>query len=274
MWGRLPSFAGAVRPLVIALGCAALLAACAARPPQAPPTARPTARWQAAIGSLEVAGSGQICTAVLVRPDLIATVSHCLHPRGVMVAPSQVIFTSSASTSVQARGVSVMNQGGEVRPGTIEQNQAGVDWALVRITPAITSVRPIAVAPISAAMARAAIAKGARFYSAGYGRGAKNRLSQHERCGLLPPDPEGLVEGDYFFATSCIIRLGDSGGPVALIDGERPELIGLIVGFTEQPGTGEPIGIVVSARAFASYVGSALVSQGLPLTKPQELPMN
>jgi V8-like Glu-specific endopeptidase len=273
MGRRLPSFAGIVRPLVIALGCAAVLGACAARPPE-PPSPRPTAGWQAAIGSLEVAGSGQICTAVLVRPDLIATVSHCLHPRGVMVAPSHIIFTSSASSAVQARGVSVMNQGGEVRPGTIEQNQAGVDWALVRITPAITSVRPIAVAPISAAMARAEIAKGARFYSAGYGRGAKNRLSPHERCGLLPPDPEGLVEGDYFFATNCIIRLGDSGGPVAIVNGERPELIGLIVGFTEQPGTGEPIGIIVSARAFASYVGSALVSQGPPHALPQPFPMN
>lgn len=273
MIGRVPSFAGVVRPLVIALGCAGLLGACAARPPE-PAAPRPTIGWQAAIGSLEVAGSGQICTAVLVRPDLIATVSHCLHPRGFVVAPSQVIFTSSASLSLQARGTAIMSQGGEVTPGTIKQDQAQVDWALVRIAPAMTNIPPIAVAPISAAMARAAVAKGARFYSAGYGRGAKDRLSQHERCGLLPPDPEGLVEGDYFFATNCIIRLGDSGGPVALVNGERPELIGLIVGFTNQPGTGEPIGIVVSARAFAPYVGSALVSQLLSLALPQKFPMN
>lgn len=268
MLARQPYLARYLRPLVITFGCALLLAACAGRPPEAKPAPAPRAGWQAAIGSLEVVGSHQICTAVLVRPDLIATVSHCLHPRGVMVPASQVIFTSSASSAIQARGTAIMGQGGEVAPGTIEQDQAQVDWALVRIAPPITKAPPIALAPISAAMARAEIAKGARFYSAGYGSGAKDRLSQHQRCGLLPPDPEGLIEGDYFFATSCIIRLGDSGGPVALINGERPELIGLIVGFTEQPGTGEPIGIVVSARAFAPYVGPALVSQLLSVPLP------
>lgn len=268
MRARQPHLGRYLRPLVITFGCALVLAACAARPPEKPAPA-PLAGWQAAIGSLEVAGSRQICTAVLVRPDLIATVSHCLHPNGVVVAPSQVIFTSSASSAIQARGTAIMGQGGEVAPGTIQQDQAQVDWALVRIAPPITKARPIALAPISAAMARAAIAKGAKFYSAGYGSGAKDRLSQHQRCGLLPPDPEGLIEGDHFFATSCIIRLGDSGGPVALINGERPELIGLIVGFTEQPGTGEPIGIVVSAKAFAPYVGSTLVSELFPLVPGQ-----
>ncbi len=254
------------------LGCA-LLAACAARPPEAPPRG-PIAGWQAAIGSLEVIGSPEICTAVLVRPDLIATVSHCLHPRGVAAAPSQVVFTSSLSASMRARGVAIRGQGGEVKPGTIKQDQAEVDWALVRIAPPITNVAPMRLAPMSAANARAAIAKGARFYSAGYGSGAKDRLSQHQRCGLLPPDPEGLVEGDLFFATSCIIRLGDSGGPVALIAGDRPELIGLIVGFTQQPGTNESIGIVVSAKAFAPFIGSDLISQLAPVTLPQDFPMN
>src|ERR1051325_959968 len=61
-----------LRLLVLALGCA-LLGACAAKAP-APPVV-PTG-WQAAIGSLDVTGSPEICTAVLVRADLIATTSH------------------------------------------------------------------------------------------------------------------------------------------------------------------------------------------------------
>ncbi|MGH6894061.1 MAG: trypsin-like serine peptidase, partial [Dongiaceae bacterium] len=235
-----PARCAPLRPLVIALGCA-LLAACAARPPEAPPG--PAAGWQAAIGALEIAGEPEICTAVLVRPDLIATTSHCLHPRGRVISAGLITFTSSAGAE-KSQGVAIIKQGGNIVPGTIHQDQAQTDWALVRIAPPLSRIGPIAIAPMSAASARARIAKGAVFYSAGYGSGAKDRLTPHRRCGLLPPDPKGQVEGDLFFATSCIIRLGDSGGPVALIIGSRPELIGLIVGFAQQPDTGESIGVV------------------------------
>ena len=123
-------------------------------------------------------------------------------------------------------------------------------------------------------MVRAEIAKGARFYSAGYGQGAKDELRTHNGCGLLPPDPNGVTEGTLFFATDCIIRLGDSGGPVVLIQGGQPRLIGLIVGFANQPRTGDPIGIVVSAKAFAPYLGADLVSQLFPVAPPPEISMN
>lgn len=252
----------------------ALLAGCAVKPPP-PPERVPD--WQAAIGSLEISGSAQICTAVLVRSDLIVTASHCLHPDGVAVDPGRLVFTSSGAPGDRVRGVAIFGQGGEVTPGTIHKDQAQLDWALVRVTPPL-AVAPIKVAPLSAAQARAEIAKGARFYSAGYGQGAKDRLRAHERCGLLPPDPEGLTEGDLFFATDCIVRLGDSGGPVAIVNGSSPELIGLTVGFTQHPTTGDSIGIVVSAKAFAPYIGSGLISalDTRPSGRPSapETPMN
>lgn len=253
----------------VILAVCTVVAGCAARPP-APPAQPPT--WQAAIGSLEISGSPQICTAVLVRPDLIVTASHCLHPGGVAVSPSRIVFTSSSLPQERTRGVAILDEGGEVTPGTIHKDQAQLDWALVRVAPSMKLVPPIRVAAFSAAQARAAVANGARFYSAGYGQGAKDRLRQHERCGLLPPDPEGLTEGDLFFATNCIVRLGDSGGPVALIDGDGPELIGLTVGFTQHPTTGDSIGIVVSAKAFAPYVGAGLISAAEP--EPRKIPMN
>jgi V8-like Glu-specific endopeptidase len=257
--------------LVLALGCA-LISACAARAP-APPPVVPTG-WQAAIGSLDVTGSPEVCTAVLVRADLIATTSHCLRPHGRPAIASQLVFTSSALPAVQARGVAVVAEGGSVVPGNIKPDQAQTDWALVRISPSISKVGPIAVAPISASMARVEIAKGARFYSAGYGQGAKDQLRSHDRCGLLPPDPNGVTEGDLFFATSCIIRLGDSGGPVMLIEGGQPKLIGLIVGFAENPQSGQSIGIVVSARAFAPYLEAGVVSQLFQVAPPDKFPMN
>jgi V8-like Glu-specific endopeptidase len=258
--------------LVLALGCA-LVGACAARPP-APPSPQAPAGWQAAIGSLDVTDSPEVCTAVLVRPDLIATTSHCLRPKGRFAQAKQLIFTSSASRNLKAYGVAIVAEGGSVAPGSIKPDQAQTDWALVRISPSISKVGPIAVAAISASMARAEIAKGARFYSAGYGQGAKDELRSHSGCSLLPPDPNGVTEGDLFFATSCIIRLGDSGGPVVLIESGQPKLIGLIVGFAQQPKTGESIGIVVSAKAFAPYVGAGLVSQLFPVAPPEKFPAN
>jgi protease YdgD len=265
-WSRL-------RPLVLAVACV-LLGACAARVPEAPAPAPAPTGWQAAIGSLDVTGSPEICTAVLVRQDMIATTSHCLRPKGRFAQPNQLVFTTSASGQ-RVRGAALVAEGGSVAPGSIKPDQAQTDWALVRITPPLTGIRPLALAPLSPAMVRAKIASGARFYSAGYGQGAKDELRTHNGCGLLPPDPNGVTEGALFFATDCIIRLGDSGGPVILVEGGQPRLIGLIVGFASQPKTGEPIGIVVSAKAFAQYLGADLVSQLFPIDLPTpEISMN
>jgi V8-like Glu-specific endopeptidase len=258
--------------LALVLGCA-LLGACAARPPEAPPPGVP-AGWQAAIGSLDVTGSPEICTAVLVRPDLIATTSHCLRPNGHFAPASQLVFTSSLLPALRAHGVALVAEGGSVAPGSIKPAQAQTDWALVRIAPAIKNVRPLALAPLSPAMVRAEIARGARFYSAGYGQGAKDELRAHNGCGPLPPDPNGVTEGELFFATDCVIRLGDSGGPVVLLQGGQPKLIGLIVGFANEPKTGDTIGIVVSAKAFAPYLGADLISQLFPVGLPPEISMN
>jgi V8-like Glu-specific endopeptidase len=253
----------ALRLLVLALACGAL-GACAARGPAPSAATRVPAPWQAAIGSLDVTGSPEVCTAVLVRPDMIATTSHCLRPKGRFAAPGQLVFTSSASPAMRARGVAIVAEGGSISPGSIKPDQAQTDWALVRIAPPMTHVQPLDLAPLSPAMVRAEIARGARFYSAGYGQGAKDTLRTHNGCGPLPPDPNGVTEGELFFATDCVIRLGDSGGPVALISGGAPKLIGLIVGFANAPSSGGTIGIVVSARAFAPYLGADLVSQLFP----------
>ena len=269
-----PSRRARLRLLALALGCA-WLSGCAARTPAPPPPAPSApAPWQASIGTLDVVGSPEICTAVLVRQDMIATTSHCLRPRGRFALPHQLVFTSSSSSSLRAKGTAIVAEGGSVAPGNIKSEQAQTDWALVRITPPLTQLRPLPVAPLSVAMVRAELARGARFYSAGYGQGAKDRLRAHNTCGPLAPDPRGITEGEYFFATNCMVRLGDSGGPVALISGGQPKLIGLIVGFANAPDNSGTIGIVVSARAFAPYLGADLVSQLFPVDSDQEISMN
>ena len=58
---------------------------------------------------------------------------------------------------------------------------------------------------------------------------------------------------------------------IVLRDDSKPWLI---VGFFTRPKSGGPVGIVVSAQAFAPYVGGGLVSQLFPIDLPPEISMN
>jgi hypothetical protein len=111
------------------------------------------------------------------------------------------------------------------------------------------------------------IANGAEFYSAGYGQGAKNRLMPHRRCTLLPAKSAEVAT--IYFTSSCVIRLGDSGGPVALVNGDKPRLIGLIVGFDPRPNIEAPVGLIVPATAFAPYLNGPPVGSA---TSPDQIP--
>ena len=276
--GREPGKAGALvafsRARRIAFSMLLLgLGACAA--PKPGPEAPPQPVWTSAIGHLTIGGQRLGCTAVLVRPDVIATVSHCLYPNGVQVPADMLLFTPSGNeVNAGYRGQAILETGGAVTPGRISENEAAKDWALVQIEPD-DSVWPVPLAPISPDQVRADLADGATFYSAGYGSGAKTKLVQHQNCGPLPADPGGITEGEVFFATSCIVRLGDSGGPVALIEGGSPKLVGLIVGFAAHPQSGEPIAVIVSTKAFASHLGAPLVSfNGKGPSAPSVVPAN
>lgn len=245
----------ALHVLMALVGCA-LLAGCASRPPEAPPAPPPKPDWQAAIGRLEVRGSHQDCTGVLIRSDVVLTAAHCLHPKGVLVSADQVWFVSSSASVAKASGVALLVQGGEVPQGKIGRDLIPFDWAAIRIEP-MKSVTPIPVSPMSLDQAMNEIARGAKFYSAGYGQGAKNRLRPHERCSLLPAESAELAT--IYFTSSCVVRLGDSGGPVALVNGNKPRLIGLIVGFDPRPDIEAPVGFIAPASAFAPYLTAPLV---------------
>lgn len=255
---------------ILALVVSSLLAGCASRPPEpTAPTAKPD--WQAAIGRVEVNGSHQDCTGVLIRPDVVLTAAHCLHPKGVLVSADQVSFVSSSTSVARASGVALLVQGGEVPQGMIGRDLIPFDWAAIRIQ-SITSIPPIPLAPMSLDQAMNEIARGAKFYSAGYGQGAKDRLRSHERCGLLPAESAELAT--IYFTTSCVVRLGDSGGPVALVKGNKPRLIGLIVGFDPRPNIGAPVGFIAPASAFAQYLTGPVISSAPDSGQISESSMN
>jgi protease YdgD len=255
---------------VMALFCGALLTGCAARTPE-PTGPAPKPDWQAAIGRLEVKGSHQDCTGVLIRPDVVLTAAHCLHPKGVLVSAEQVSFVSSSAAVAKSSGTALLVQGGEVPQGKIGRDLIPFDWAAIRIAP-VKSVPPIPIAPMSLDQAMNEIARGAKFYSAGYGQGAKDRLRTHERCSLLPAESVELAT--IYFTSSCVVRLGDSGGPIALVNGNKPRLIGLIVGFDPRPGIGAPVGFIAPASAFAQHLNGPLVGSSENPAKSPKISMN
>ena len=251
--------------VALALG---LLTGCAARQPA--PTTTPTTPqglpWTAAIGQLEV-GGGEPCTAILVAPARIVTSAHCLYQNQQQVAVQSLVFlpNKGAAPALGAhRGRAIRALGGTVHDGRVGPAAIAGDWALIDIEPPVTGVAPVPVVALSPAEIKARIASGTTFYTAGYGNGSKKTLKPHGKCRLIDNAryPNSLYPG--LIVTDCIIRVGDSGGPMALLDqAGRPSLVGILAGFGVNDETGLSFGS--NAGNFAPYLEPMLISQWLGL---------
>jgi V8-like Glu-specific endopeptidase len=259
----LPVSIAVCRPLSIPLLALALVG-CAARVPSPPPKIeKPAAMpWTAAIGKLDVVGE-QPCTAILVSSTVILTASHCLHQAAVPSPATALHFEPNFGSEPElpaADGVILRAQGGAIQEGhLVHPEQVAADWALVGIAPAVTDVPPIPLAQLSTTEILARIASGDRLFTAGYGYGGMRSLKEHARCEIVPPKSANAVYADGMLVTTCIIRVGDSGGPLILVDpAGRPRLVGVFAGFGVKAQTG--LSYAVNAGRVAPYLGSGLVS--------------
>lgn len=239
------------------------LAGCAARQPVAPPPA-PTAQlaWTAAIGKLDVAGA-QPCTAILVGPETILTASHCLHQQAVPADPGTLRFHPNfgiAPDMPPADGIALRAQGGAIQEGHLQRpEQVAADWALITVSPPVTRVAPLPLAHLSTAEIQARIAGGAKLFTAGYGNGSMKILKQHSSCGIVDPPSAEAVYATGMLVTTCIIRIGDSGGPVVLLDNAgKPQLVGVFAGFGINAKTG--LSYAANAGNVVPYMSGGLVS--------------
>ncbi|TDQ83450.1 V8-like Glu-specific endopeptidase [Dongia mobilis] len=245
------------------------LAACATRapvtiPPPAPPP--PTLPWTAAIGQLDMGPGARPCTAVLVAPDLIVTAAHCLFQGNSPARFDQIAFRLNfgAAPDLGRFGIqAVRAYGGAIRENQVRKAaDVAADWALLRIAPPVAGVAPVPVVALTPTQIIAELAGGARLFTAGYGYGAQKTLKPHGSCRIIDGAANGLGRDPGMLVTDCIIRVGDSGGPVALVypDG-RPRLVGIFSGFGVNGQTG--LSFASNAGNFAAYLDRLLVSHWL-----------
>jgi protease YdgD len=258
--------------LVLALGLLALamLGGCGTERATEPgPQIQPRSQlpWQAAIGEVETNARGIHCSGVLVAPDIIATAAHCLFLKTAKrpAKPNEIVFRPNRGglpALPPSRGVLIKGLGAPIRGGRLRNEDVPNDWMLVQITPPITAVPPITVARLTIDGMLEMIRDGNRLVVAGYGNGAYDQLKINERCRLLSQKELGLFLDDSWLQLDCVIRIGDSGGGIILLDGAgQPALIGLVAGFGNFKTV--PLGLGVNASQFATYLRQP-VSEAAP----------
>ena len=221
--------------------------------------AQERAPWWAAIGLLSNTAMDLSCSAILVRPDVVATAAHCVADADA----DDLLFAPALGDDVW-RGVEILASGGFEGGPKINPAHVKSDWALIRIAP--TGIAPAPVAALKQWEIRRAMGEGARLVAFGVDR--EGKLHVYAGC------PLQSEHGDSFFKLRCEVKPGDSGGPVLLADGAGARLIGLLIGVDN----GETI--AVNARRFAPLLDGlegfetrALLAEGAPAPTPPANPL-
>jgi protease YdgD len=259
-----------IRALSAGFGLAILLTGCATTAPAPKLSIGPTASWTAAIGELDTGGDGPHCTAVLVAPDIIASAAHCLFLNGSQapVSPYTLVFRPNQGglpALPPARGTLYRALGGIIRGGPLPGGDASRDWVLIGISPPVIGVQPVPVAGLSVAGMLEMVKSGDRLVTAGYGNGDYQELRLHAPCRIIPQAELGMHADDRTVITSCIFQLGDSGGPILLMDGAgQPALVAVIAGLATATKGAKQIGLGANAGNFLPFLQHPTDSQGVP----------
>jgi protease YdgD len=243
----------------------AILSAGCATPPSAPKLSiEPTVSWTAAIGELDTGGDGPHCTAVLVKPDLIASAAHCLFLNGseAPVSPYSLVFRPNQGglpALPPSRGTLYRALGGVIRGGPLANGDVSRDWVLIGISPPVVGVQPLPVAGLSVAGMLNLVKSGNRLVTAGYGNGDYQELRLHPPCRIVPQAELGMKADDRTVITSCMFKTGDNGGPVLLLDGAgQPALVAIIAGLATATKGGKRVGLAANAGNFLPFMRRAV----------------
>lgn len=232
-------------PTAVGIAAAALLAAtlsplpCCALEGGSPARAGdPLARATVSVQSIGPVKDGRVrvreCSGVLIARDLVLTAGHCLEE---VSGPDRVgvFFYKGSSPVPEIATVRAFSRHPQYRRGwensdgeaEARQREIAADQALLRLTaPAPAGIEPVALSADPGAL------------PAGGGRLAATGLSgtgPKARSGLLKTAKVSTIrftEGQprIAFANAAGGRacVGDSGGPLAVLDGDTPRLWGVI----------------------------------------------
>ncbi|WP_063776640.1 S1 family peptidase [Microvirga massiliensis] len=173
--------------------------------------------------------AGELCTGILVRPDVVLTAAHC-----VVDAAAYKVVGVDRRFRAQAVGVSAALLHPTFVQGTTPRTQPGVDLALLGLRqPLGSSFQPIDLAGVTR------IGTGEFVTLAGFGvtreraKGTARVLRETQLVALGPvrvrnhvfvvADPDRLAESDG--AGAC---RGDSGGPLLVETAFGPRLVGIV----------------------------------------------
>lgn len=246
-----------------------LLAGCGTARVAEAPKIQPRARmpWQTAIGEVQTNVANVHCTGVLVAPDTIATAAHCLFLETAKrpASPGEIVFRPNQGAIPAlppSRGIAIRALGGSIRGGHLRNEDVSKDWMLVQISPPVTAVQPIAVAGLTIDGMLQLIRSGNRLVVAGYGNGAYDSLKVKDDCRLYSQKELGLYPDDSWLQLDCVLRIGDSGGAIILLDGAgQPALIGLVAGIGKYKT--KPLGLGVNASQLLPHLRPTI--SALPL---------
>lgn len=193
-----------------------------------------------AVGRLH-RGDGSFCTAVLIRPDRIATAAHCLwdNRRGRLVFPFDLHFVAAFRRGhflAHARGREIRTSERLRFDARGRPLEITTDWAVVLLDRTVTEVSPIPLAGPDGATAT-------ELARVGYGLDRPYLPVAVEPCRSLARVFDGAV-----LLHDCDASFGDSGSPVLIRTDDGYRVLAVQSALLDTPRGLLPAAVLLSER--------------------------
>ena len=199
------------------------------------------------IGTLVSTGSGALCTAFCVAPNVIATASHCIYGTSAAPRPDIAMLSfrlpANSSTASFIAGRASSSQSQHVIAGTTSLSVtppigANRDWAIVRLEKPVCAAGGLALSTRSRDEVLAAADRGEIYQIAAHRDLKDDSLKFGGPCPLHTAFPDAgpdVLARDFANAGAILLHTCDTGGGSSgsplLIDGiNGPEVVGINVG--------------------------------------------